>query len=200
MRASRKPISTPAEMRLGFLGDSFVNGYGDEDGLGWVGRVCAGQGRAVTVYNLGIRGDTSRDVARRWRAETDCRAADRLVFSFGVNDCCQGIDAHCPATARELLSQAAAFRPVLMVGPPPIDEAAVNARVDALDEALRTVCADLRIPYVAVFAALHADPVWMSEVAAFDGAHPSGKGYALMARVIGDDETWRRWIFEARTP
>ena len=56
-------------MRLCFIGDSLVNGTGDPTGLGWVGRVTASarrRGHDVTTYNLGIRRDTSADIAARW--------------------------------------------------------------------------------------------------------------------------------------
>lgn len=77
-------------MRLCFFGDSFVNGTGDDDCLGWVGRLCAAErrvGRDLTVYNLGVRRDTSDDILRRWRREAEARlppgCGGRLVFSFG---------------------------------------------------------------------------------------------------------------------
>jgi hypothetical protein len=53
-------------MRICFVGDSLVNGTGDPVGLGWVGRACAAarrRGHEVTCYNLGIRRDTSADIA-----------------------------------------------------------------------------------------------------------------------------------------
>src|SRR5689334_860809 len=87
-------------MRICFFGDSFVNGTGDDDALGWVGRVVADARRAgcdLTAYNLGIRRNTSADVAARWEGEARLRLpADcdgRLVFSFGANDCVSsGVD------------------------------------------------------------------------------------------------------------
>src|SRR5579864_3855917 len=81
-------------MRVCFFGDSFVNGTGDDEGLGWVGRVVASARQAgldLTAYNLGIRRDTSADVAARWLYEARLRLPaeheGRLVFSFGANDC-----------------------------------------------------------------------------------------------------------------
>lgn len=81
-------------MRVCFTGDSIVNGTGDDDGLGWVGRIVAklrAHGRDITYYNLGIRRDTSADVAARWRDEIERglppRFTRRLAFSFGANDC-----------------------------------------------------------------------------------------------------------------
>jgi acyl-CoA thioesterase-1 len=61
-----------APRRALFLGDSLVAGIGDSAGGGWVARVvgaCHEQGMPVTAYNLGIRRETSLQVAARWRAE-----------------------------------------------------------------------------------------------------------------------------------
>lgn len=77
-----------------FFGDSFVNGTGDSECLGWAGRICADarrNGCDLTYYNLEVRRDTSRDIAERWRHEAMIRLPSdidgRLIFSFGVNDC-----------------------------------------------------------------------------------------------------------------
>ena len=59
-------------MRICFIGDSFVNGTGDDDCLGWTGRICSAarrRGRDITLYNLGIRRDTTADIAARWERE-----------------------------------------------------------------------------------------------------------------------------------
>jgi lysophospholipase L1-like esterase len=76
-----------------FVVDSFVNGTGDPDYLGWTGRACSAAhqaGYAVTSYNLGVRRDTSTDIAARWRDECVRRLPDscdgRIVFSLGVNN------------------------------------------------------------------------------------------------------------------
>ncbi|WP_347059518.1 hypothetical protein ABC795_03530 [Blastococcus sp. HT6-30] len=47
----------PADLRVCFLGDSSTAGVGDDDGLGWVGRLAASArryGTALTGYNLGV--------------------------------------------------------------------------------------------------------------------------------------------------
>jgi acyl-CoA thioesterase I len=81
------------DIRICFIGDSFVNGTGDDTALGWVGRVCAAaraRGVGLTAYNLGIRRDTSLDVLARCEQEWSRRLPDeidgRIVLSFGVND------------------------------------------------------------------------------------------------------------------
>ena len=57
------------QIRIGFVGDSITHGTGDETLLGWtyrVGQTEAAKGHDVTVYNLGIRADTSALVEARW--------------------------------------------------------------------------------------------------------------------------------------
>lgn len=62
----------PRDVGLVFIGDSFVAGYGDPKGLGWVSRVVGRTAHPdlnLTAYNLGVRGQSSADVLARWRAE-----------------------------------------------------------------------------------------------------------------------------------
>src|SRR5258705_13241464 len=82
-----------AQMRVCFIGDSFVSGTYDDECLGWVGRIAAAarkRNHDLSAYNLGIRGETSVQTARRWRAEAEVRQSPqqegRLGFEFGVND------------------------------------------------------------------------------------------------------------------
>src|ERR1700742_4070022 len=82
------------DLRVCFLGDSFTLGTGDDDGLGWVGRVHAterGRGIDLTSYNLGVRGQTGAEIAARAHLEVSERLAckgDRqgVVVAFGTND------------------------------------------------------------------------------------------------------------------
>ena len=124
-------------MRLLAFGDSFVAGVGDPDHLGWVGRALAGR-RDVTLYNLGVRRQTSAEVALRWRAEAEPRLTEvepcRIVVSVGINDCVLdgGAQRLPPAQSllhlRALLSEAGRLCPVLLVGPPPVPDPGVAAR------------------------------------------------------------------------
>lgn len=57
------------DVRICFVGDSFMQGTCDPDCLGWPGRVCRAaiqSGVGMTCYNLGVRRDTSADILRRW--------------------------------------------------------------------------------------------------------------------------------------
>ena len=199
-------VAPNADRRVFFVGDSFVAGVGDPEHRGWVGRLAARAQRAgapITAYNLGVRRDTSDDICRRWMDEVAVRrgagAQERLVVSFGVNDtsrCADGTRVaaeHSVANLRTLLGEAAtAHLPVLVVGPPPVADPAQNRRLAALDERLRRTCAEARVPYVAVFAALQSEPRWMDEVSAGDGSHPAATGYGLLADLV--EPVWREWL------
>lgn len=190
-------------MRLCFIGDSFVAGIGDPAFQGWTGRLCAGLGGDVTCYTLGIRRDTSADIAARWRAEAERRLPPpldgRLVFSFGVNDCVEEDGrsrvafADSLANARTVLAEAAAWRPTLMVGPPPIADAECNRRIAHLSGALDGLCAGLGVPYLPVFDALARSLAWMAEAATGDGAHPGEGGYKALALLVSAWPAWRAW-------
>lgn len=195
-------------MRICFIGDSFVNGTGDPECLGWSGRICSAACKAgldVTYYNLGIRRDTSHDIAARWQREAALRLPPdvdgRLVFSFGVNDCTLGDDGHPRLTqeaantaARSIFGQAGRWLPTLMIGPPPIGEPDVNARIQARLPNLAAACAEGAIPFLDVFAPLSHSTVWMREVSAGDGAHPGAAGYSLLAELIMEWAAWQSWV------
>jgi len=79
--------SEPKEIRICFVGESFVNGTGDPEFLGWTGRVCANvyqKGYEITYYNLGVRAETSRYLKQRWRKEVSYRHA-RTLSSHNPN-------------------------------------------------------------------------------------------------------------------
>ncbi len=195
------------EIRVCFIGESFVNGTGDPEFLGWTGRVCrhiASKGYEITYYNLGVRAETSRYLKQRWRSEVSYRLASeydgRVVFSFGVNDsgCAgkqQGIDlAESIANTCSFLAEAQELYPVLMVGPPPCgdaDQEQRNQTIANLSQEFASVCIQLNVPYLDVFSSLVQSPIWLSEAKANDGAHPRAAGYAEFAALV---QTWDGWL------
>ncbi|ARW17210.1 GDSL-type esterase/lipase family protein [Komagataeibacter europaeus] len=195
-------------MRICFIGDSYVTGTGDETCQGWVGRLSATErqaGHDITPYNLGVRGQTSHDIALRWHAETLPRLAGRhdggIVLSFGVNDCTSTArgQPRVPheasiATTRQILQQARPSWPVLVIGPPPVGRPCPDGRTRALSHAMADACAQVSVPFLSIWEPLLAHPTWCTEIARGDGAHPSGGGYAALARIIHDWPAWRKWM------
>src|SRR5262245_55049247 len=96
-----RPPVEPLTATVHFFGDSFVAGFGDPSGLGWVGRVSAHAVEERTPFravNHGVPGATSRECVARWlRATDDPRNAQlpdtKVVFSFGTNDVIVGLTA-----------------------------------------------------------------------------------------------------------
>jgi acyl-CoA thioesterase I len=182
------------DRRVLFFGDSMVAGTGDPTSLGWVGRVVAAAfaaGVPLTAYPLGVRGETSVQIAARWRAEAAPRldpACDcRVVFAFGTND--SGA-AEIPAersvrTLEAVLDEATELGlPALVVGPAPVGETARDEVIAVLSAAFADVAAARGVPFVSVIDALRASPVWTGEATAGDGAHPAAGGYAELATLV----------------
>ncbi|WP_293779522.1 GDSL-type esterase/lipase family protein [uncultured Oxalicibacterium sp.] len=198
-------LHTLSDQRVCFVGDSFVQGTADPLCLGWAGRLAqhaVARSINLTHYNLGIRRDTSRDIALRWQQECTARlpkdAAQRVVFSFGVNDTTLIQGAQRIATGesignfQHILSAAAHRFHVLVIGPPPMPDAAHTHRVERLDQQFADLALALNVPYLSVLDDLRKDPHWLREAASNDGAHPGAHGYARLAELV---QTWDKWWF-----
>lgn len=198
------------DVRVCFIGDSFVAGVGDARHLGWAGRLAArshAQGHTLTAYNLGIRRDTSADILRRFRAECTPRlpagSHAGVVLSFGVNDTMFESGASRVASEasvyhlRELSTQLGKSGwPVLMVGPPAVDDDAHSERVVALDVLLEAECARQSVPYVSVVSQMQGHEVWRREVREGDGAHPGAGGYDALTSLLWP--AWESWLAALR--
>ena len=190
------------DIRICFIGDSLVNGTGDEAALGWAGRLCAIANASdipVTYYNLGIRRDTSKDILLRWKSECTLRLPDscdgRIVLSCGVNDTTieNGKTRVNPvescANVRAILRGAKRYT-VLMVGPPPVLDDEQNERIEDLSVSFARETQVLGVPYIDLFSALCTDDAYKREVERNDGAHPRSGGYSKMARIVGASPNW----------
>ena len=198
-----------SDIRICFVGDSFTNGTGDPTFLGWTGRVCTAIEQSITEasithYNLGIRGNTSQQIDARWQIETHLRfppgSDARIVFSFGANDVRLEAGAVLVQTrasvtcAQRMLERAKAQYPTLMVGAPPVEDRAMNLRIQKISAAYAQMCAEIEVPYLEVFTPLSQNLIWMREVALVDGAHPAAAGYAEFASLVLSWPAWQRWF------
>lgn len=216
------PPARKSFSRICFIGDAFTVGAGDETTMGWVGRLAKGEwdaGHDVSVYNLGVRGNSSRDIARRWKAEVSVRipanARGRLVFMFGGNDAKltvgEGIEVpieEAVAHARAFMSEAAAMMPTLWIGLIPMNEAKPypqllaggpqyefsNERQAIYNQRYSELAEELGIPFLDLHTTLLADQRWMELTQEGDGSNPKGEGYDLVARMIAAWPAWRNWF------
>ncbi len=222
MRDQRNPRGLPAKVGITsssaqdsvgrrrytlFFGDSLVAGVGDPTGRGWVGRVVAASfenGLALTAYNLGVRGQTSEQVAARWRSEAQPRmlpgADTRIIVSFGANDTTieddrlrVEPDRSCAALADILDGAATLGLAALVIGPAPVDDPQQNERIVALSALFSGVCSAAAVCFIGVSEPLLANRTWISQVMEGDGAHPSTEGYDALADLILA-EGWTDWL------
>lgn len=210
-------------LRICFFGDSIVHGTKDPSTLGWPGRACAAgvaEGHDVTMYNLGIRGDTSEGVRARWHDEAERRVSAEtsgaLVFSFGLNDSLVDSDGNWrvePNRTREniaaVLHEAIAWLPTLVIGPAPVDDSRLppqapggtrwvtdNARIRGVGLVMGEVAIAAAIPYLDVFSRLEHDPRWRAALVGSDSVHPPD-GYAVIADLVTGWAAWQQLLATA---
>lgn len=194
--------------RIAIFGASTTAGFVDTSGKGgWVGRLKrdfeSGDYTDRYVYNLGIDGDSTREVLRRLPNEAKARRPDLILISLGVNDC-----SHYPKrTTRHrvplpvfkknlplIVKSAKVLAPhVILLTPSPIDESKTlpvpwGYYYTLYDEASYTeaileIGSREKVPVIDVF------DYWLQKVKnykklLYDGLHPNAKGHEEMYKYI----------------
>lgn len=198
--------------RVCFVGASTVEGLGDESGLGWPSRLAALErdaGRAFVPYNLGIRGQTLREISARAAAECTARIQDRetdlIVLGTGMNDLARiGTGAFRTPQRRtledftKLVEELADLAPLLVVGPFPVFESKMpfhstvsgmkfdfkNRDIEAAALHYAEICAERRVPYLNLFKRLSESADYISGLKANDGLHSDAAGYQAIAEAV----------------
>ena len=101
------------------------------------------------------------------------------------------------AVARGMLVSAAAWKPTLWIGPPPVDDSRqpfraapsvvyqfLSSRIGELSVAYAEVAASLDIPYFDLYRHLINDPAWPSMYEKNEGVHPIAAGYDIVGKHI----------------
>ncbi|MDZ7958859.1 MAG: GDSL-type esterase/lipase family protein [Aulosira sp. DedQUE10] len=196
------------------LGDSIVYGFGDPDKGGWVEQLrrqwMLPDSSGHVLYNLGVRGDRTQQVAQRLevefrhRGELRNRVPDLIILSVGVNDSARlshpnGRNytdfALFESQIAELLEQAQQLCPVVFVGMVPVDETKMpfldcfyynHADQYCYKEATKIACTQHQIPYLDIFDQwIERGETWRHKRISDDGLHPNTLGYqALLDDVI----------------
>ena len=76
-------------MNICIYGGSIAWGASDFQKGGWVERLktyCFENYDDINVYNLGIPGNTTKDLLKRFKNETAVRNPSLIIFSIGIND------------------------------------------------------------------------------------------------------------------
>lgn len=167
-----------------------------------------GVGELHEVYNLGIPGNTSEDLALRLESELKGRRRDMqpellCIFGIGVNDC-RAVDTPSNYISspeeyqnrmRKLFKICSTHKAqAIAIGFTPVDETLTNpklqprtgkksfftnARIELFEEALKEVCLSEKIGFVPLYA--EALQHGWTECLHLDGLHPNDKGHAWIA-------------------
>ena len=209
----RQPLKVVA------LGDSLVYGYGDFVGGGWVERLrrqwMSPEGEGHVLYNLGVRGDRTRQVTQRLEQEFNCRGElrnrvpDLILLSVGLNDSARVGKpdgrlftdfAEFKLQIAHLLDVAQSLCPILFIGMTPVDEKQMPF-MDCLyynhldqyryKEAILQACQQRDIPYLDIFDLwLARGTNWIDTQLGKDGLHPNVSGYQTL---FADIMAWQAY-------
>ena len=208
------PFKQCQPLKIVALGDSIVYGLGDPQAGGWVEQLrrwwMLPNSDGHTLYNLGVRGDRTHQVAQRLEVEFRHRGElrncvpDLIILSVGVNDSARlgrpdGRNytdfTSFKSQIASLLDQAQQLSPVLFVGMVPVDESKMpflncfyhNRNTQyRYKEATRLACSKRGIPYLDIFQQwIERGETWQLQRLSQDGLHPNTLGYqALLQDVI----------------
>ncbi|MCC5649277.1 GDSL-type esterase/lipase family protein [Nostoc sp. XA013] len=221
LASSSMQLSVPPNhfqpMKIVALGDSLIYGFGDPEKGGWIEQLrrwwMLPDSAGHVLYNLGVRGDRTQQVAQRLevefrhRGELRNRVPDLIILSVGVNDSARLARlngrsytdfALFEKEIATLLDLAQQLCPVLFVGMVPVDEAKMpfldcfyynHADQYRYKEATRIACTKRQIPYLDIFEQwMERGENWRLKRLSEDGLHPNTLGYqALLEDVINWD-------------
>ena len=189
--------------KLIVLGDSGVYGWGDPQEGGWceqLRRHWMGLPGGPVLYPLGVRGDGLERVAARLQQEVSCRGELRrqqphgILLAVGLNDTARvgradgrpQLDAEAFLFGlQQLLRQAQAIAPVLMLGLTPVDEAVMPyaevlwyglEQVRRYEALIEEACLEADVPFLPLLDQLLAEPDWLQWISP-DGLHLNSAGH-----------------------
>ncbi|PKZ89600.1 MULTISPECIES: GDSL-type esterase/lipase family protein [Trueperella] len=187
-------------MRVFFVGDELVAGYGDARALGWVGRTIARSPSdpPLMPISLAYPGETTDRLVSRWEAEVlprlDRDADNRLVVGLGSHDLSVTSTSRSRLYLANMLDTAVrrGMSP-FVVGPPPRLNIAARDQAE-LTRAFSEVCERRQIPFVDTYNPLRDHEQWLTDMAtSADSYCPRQAGYGLMTWLVLH-KGWHRWL------
>jgi lysophospholipase L1-like esterase len=196
-------------MRVLVFGDSVTQGFWDGEG-GWVSRIRKisdkqeierTNAHSPTIFNLGVSGNSSDDVASRIEAETDARLSESVAFiiAAGLNDSrtkaglnFSDIDRY-TKNLETILGKARNYSDkILFLGLTPCDERRTNPvswgdsgytnkRIREFNAVLLNFIQN-NVGFVDIFVPFST--VQDQTDLLFDGLHPNDEGHQLIADLV----------------
>jgi lysophospholipase L1-like esterase len=201
-------------MNILVFGDSIAYGAWDPDLGGWVNRLRTYLDERVLesnlkeyfiVYNLGISGDDSNTLLKRFEREIKARTWDEkdniIILAIGANDCMQDNKSKRTATSsdkfkqniEELTKKAKKYSDkVFIVGITPVDESKVspfpwdkkysakNELIDQFNTILQAICSKNKVQFIDICQEFNSNYMDLFE----DGEHPNRAGHICIFECV----------------
>ena len=183
-------------MEIGIWGDSITYGDGDNEALGWVGRLRKSFLTTDScVYNFGVCGDTTEDLLKRFVVEANSIQPNIVVFAIGIND--SKIPANEIANEvtfekyqkniQELIKMARDYtNKIYIVGATKVNDTAIrdsgtrfnNVTIQTYNKYLKEVSSLENLVFIETFDILDIN----NDLA--DGLHPNAQGYEKLYQTL----------------
>ena len=188
--------------RICIWGDSITWGAFDKEKQGWVNRLRHYLENNLKdyfeVYNLGISGDNSAKLIKRFEVECAARDPDIIIFAIGINDSqyindknnARVILQDYEENLQTLINLAKKFSSkIAFIGLTRVVETKVmpipwgpdkfydNEKIKSYDNKLKEVASKNNLPYIHMFDLLEDDELG-------DGLHPDSTGHEKMFQKI----------------
>jgi len=193
------------EKIINIFGDSIAWGAGDEEKGGWVNRLREYLDNKKSdyfgVYNLGIAGDDTSGVVKRFSVENASRKPDTIIIAIGINDSRYINSKDNPQVSLEsfeenlveIIKQARGFtKEVVFIGLTNIDESKLmpipwnptayheQKDVAAYNSKIKELCEKNKIMLIELQGLLDNSDL------EDDGLHPNAQGHEKMFQKIKD--------------
>jgi lysophospholipase L1-like esterase len=204
------------EKNILVFGDSVIHGYWDTEG-GWVQRLRSFIDKKnltdpdfyCSIYNLGIPGNITTDVLKRFESETEERfdKNEEMIFIFGIG----GNDAQFIHSKNDMRTSPEELRnnikklielaknyssKIIFVGVAQVDESKTNPipwatdkyyknkNLEKYNEIIKYVCEENKVHFVNVIDNFKKPNY--KDLLDSDGLHPNSEGHKLIFTIIKD--------------
>ncbi len=154
----------------------------------------------ISVFNLGVSGDNTFDLLKRFKVEAEARNPELTIFAIGINDSQYIHSKDNPSVLLsefnknllELKNLSKQFtEKVIFVGLTKVDESKVmpipwsttkyydNKNIKIYDLAIKNFCKENSLPFIEMFDLLKDEDLE-------DGLHPNSKGHEKMFQRVKD--------------
>jgi len=188
-------------MNICIFGDSITYGAHDIKHGGWVNRLklyLRNQNSDIKVYNLGVSGDDTEDLLKRFEVEAKSKEPGKIVFAIGINDSVflikekrnQIIFEDFVDNIRKLILKAKKYTSdIVFIGMTNVDETRVspipwntnkvykNLYIKEYNEKIKSICKEEDIKFINLYNILDNNLLE-------DGLHPNSDGHQKIFNTV----------------